>query len=269
MATLPAVDTAAFLGCTQIDDRRWRLPVVPGVCSGYGTLFGGCALGVAALAMQAAARRPLVWATAQFVAQSPIGETVDFEVVLPAAGRAMTQARVVGRVDGREIIVVSGALGARDLDETGMWATPVDVAPPDACPPRVPRFDGESVASRLDMRLALGRPDHDHGDPTRNGRSALWARVPGGLELDAAWLAVLGDFVPFGTWQSLRTPVNVSSLDNTMRYVDVRPTPWVLCDIRVAAVHRGIAHGEVYLWSSDGHLLAVASQTTQIHRRGR
>ena len=38
-------------------------------------------------------------------------------------------------------------------------------------------------------------------------------------------------------------------------------TPWVLADLRVDELSEGVGHGTVHLWSADGDLLAVASQT--------
>ena len=54
------------------------------------------------------------------------------------------------------------------------------------------------------------------------------------------------------------------SLDNTLRVVQLRPTEWVLCDIRMHAVVDGYAQGVAFLWSEDGNLLATASQSMSI-----
>ena len=68
----------------------------------------------------------------------------------------------------------------------------------------------------------------------RTARSALWARLPDVLEMSAATLAILGDYVPFGIGQALGMQAGGNSLDNTLRMGTLVPTAWVLLDIRVA-----------------------------------
>ena len=36
-------------------------------------------------------------------------------------------------------------------------------------------------------------------------------------------------------------------------------------DVRIDGIHDGFGHGDVYLWSSDGTLLATASQSAVLH----
>lgn len=136
-----------------------------------------------------------------------------------------------------------------------------DVPGPDECGVRTHRFEHESVASRMEQRLAVGRPlDELDGTPS-NGNCALWARMPEVLDMSGAALAILGDFVPFGIGQALGLAAGGNSLDNTFRVARLEPTDWVLLDIRVLAVHGGFGHGAVLLWSESGQLLAIASQS--------
>ena len=115
------------------------------------------------------------------------------------------------------------------------------------------------------MRLARGRDIDDlDGTPTPDGRSALWARMPGIDEMSASSLAILGDWVPFGVSQALGARAGGNSLDNSLRVVKLVPTDWVLLDIRIHAIHDGFAHGVVYQWAEDGSLLATASQSVKV-----
>ena len=87
--------------------------------------------------------------------------------------------------------------------------------------------------TRLDMRLAKGRQWDDlDGHPVTDGHSALWVRLPGrndsAIEMSAAALAILGDYVPFGISQSQGVWWPSNSLDNTIRIVRLVPTEWVL-----------------------------------------
>lgn len=276
--------SAGFVGLGGGNGAPWTLSVHPDVCSGYGTLFGGVALGAAIAAVEHATGRPLVWATGQFVTNAVPGERVTFDVDITVSGRRTSQARVRGHVDGREVISVFSAcgepeLGDAALPESNRWVDPPDVPDPDACPPRRMPHAGPSIGHRLEQRLALGRVQPTD-PPLSNGRAAIWSRSPDGVPLDTVMLAVLGDFVPFGAGQNLQTTVTGVSLDNTLRVVtppghgtsgSSGPPPggdeWCLLDIRIDAVAHGYAHGHVYLWSQDRTLLATATQTAQLRSR--
>ena len=54
------------------------------------------------------------------------------------------------------------------------------------------------------------------------------------------------------------------SLDNTLRMVQLEPTEWVLCDIRIQALVDGYGQGCATLWSQSGSLLATASQSMSV-----
>ena len=98
--------------------------------------------------------------------------------------------------------------------------------------------------TRFDMRLALGTPwDRFDGTPLHDGRSALWVRMPD-VDMSAAALAILGDYVPFGISQSQGRWMPSNSLDNTIRVQRLVPTEWVLCDVRIDGIHDGFGHGD-------------------------
>jgi acyl-CoA thioesterase II len=257
------MDARTFLGLeSDGTPTGFRLPVVPGITAGGGFLFGGCGLGAAIVALEEVTGRPVVWATAQYLSYARPGRVVEYEVTIGAAGHSITQARAVGRSEGTEILTVNAALGHRDFEGAGEWATMPVVPGPDECKIRTHRFEHESVASRMEQRLAVGRPIEDLDGTQSDGSCALWARMPEVLEMSGAALAVLGDFVPFGIGQSLGLPASGNSLDNTLRVARLEPTDWVLLDIRVLAVANGFGHGAVLIWSQTGTLLAIASQST-------
>ena len=234
-----------------------------GLCSGFGALFGGVALGSAIEVLERVTGRPLVWATAQYLefAQPPSVVALDANEVV--RGHSVSQARVLGRVDGSEIFTVLAALGRRESPWSGEWAIRPDVPPPgDSRPRPLPPHQVGTIGERLEMRLANATPMEELDGTPGDGRSALWVRLPAELEATAAALAILGDYVPFGIGQALGRPTRSNSIDNTLRMVTVHPTEWVLADIRVQAVNAGFGHGVVHLWAEDGTLLATASQST-------
>lgn len=259
---------SSFFGLEPIDDGRWRMPVVRGLCSGMGALFGGCALGASIEILEHMTERPLVWATAQYLEFARPPAVVELEATEVVHGHASSQARVLANVDGREIFTVIAALGRRDLPWEGEWAAHPDVPPPAECPPRpMPARMAGTIAERLDMRIANARTVEElDGTPLEDGRSALWVHLPDGLEATGAALAIVADYVPMGIGQALGRQISGNSLDNTLRMVRLHPTEWVLCDVRVQAVAGGFGHGVVHLWSEDGTLLATASQSVTVRQ---
>ena len=259
------MDTLDFFGLVASDDpRRWQLPVVPGLCSGFGALFGGAALGAAIEVLERLTGRPLVWASAQYLAFARPPDVVELEATEVTRGHRSSQARVLARVDGREIFTVLAALGRRELAWSGSWAVRPDVPSVAASPRRALTLSqGETIGGRLDMRAANARPPEALDGTPGDGRSALWARLPA-IPATASALAIVADYVPFGIGQALGRRASSNSLDNTLRMVrpsDVHPTEWVLADVRIQAVADGFGHGVVHLWAEDGTLLATASQS--------
>ena len=257
------VDVGEFLGLEATHNpHRWYLSVAPGLATLGKFLFGGAGLGASILALERTTERPVVWATAQYLSYAMIGEIVDLDVTIPAAGRNTAQARVVGRVGDREILTVNAALGERELDRTGQWTEMPDVPAPDDCEIRESTGGGgSSIMSRIESRLAVGQQwDQLNGEPAEDGRAAMWVRLRD-VDPSAASLAVLGDYVPWGISQAFGSWTRSNSLDNTLRVIQVVPTDWVLLDVRIQAVHHGFGHGDVYQWSSDGTLMGIASQS--------
>ncbi|MCU1366055.1 MAG: hypothetical protein JWN39_1694 [Ilumatobacteraceae bacterium] len=258
------MDSRAFLDLRPSHNPyRWSLPVIPSLTTGGGFLFGGCALAAAISALEQTSGRECVWATAQYLSYSKPDEVMDIDVTIAVDGHQITQARAVGHVGNREILTVNAALGHRDVAFSGQWEQMPDVPPPDKCATREWRFPASgTINERLEQRMVKGRRldtlDGSHGD----GRTRLWARIPEVLDgVDAAALAILGDFVPMAVGQALGIRGGGNSLDNTLRVAKLVPTEWVLLDIRVHAVERGFGHGLVQMFAQDGTLLATASQS--------
>jgi acyl-CoA thioesterase II len=258
------MDGVAFFGLEQDEDpTHWRMEVTRSLTSGTGALFGGCGLGAAVEVMERVTQRPCVWATAQFLSYAPESSVVEFDVLEEVRGHQISQARVIAHVGDKEILTMLGACGTRPLDLAGQWATRPDVPPPDDCPPR-PMMDHHEgrISSRLDARLADARPFTDFPGPEGSGNASLWVRVPEMLDMSAAALAIIGDFVPFGIGQALGQRAGGNSLDNTLRVAHRVPAEWVLADVRVHAIADGFGHGLVHLWAEDGTLLGTGSQST-------
>lgn len=260
------MDAVTFFGLERVDDTHWRMPVVQGLISGTGALFGGCGLGAAIEIIERTTGRPCVWATAQYLSFARPPSVLELDVTEVVRGRKISQARVTAHVGDTEILTVLGAFGHRpEVPLDGQWAAMPQVAPPAECPPRpMMQHQQGTIADRLDTRLASARPHWELPGPPGSGSSALWIRLPELLEMSAAALAIIGDFVPFGISQALGQRAGGQSLDNTLRVASRVQTDWVLADVRVHAVHDGFGHGLVHLWTPGGTLLGTASQSTRV-----
>ncbi len=266
------MNTLEFLGMRALDGEKlhWELDVEPGLTTPGDFLFGGCGLAAGIVSMEEASGRPTVWATAQYLSYAPTHSHMELEVVLAVVGKRTAQARSVGHVGDKEILTVNAALGTHSGVFSGVWVEePPAVDRPENCPDRGP-FGGpisESIFDKIDTRQALGRSFQElmTGEPMAGpARSAIWARLPGHLEPEAASLAIFGDLVGGAVSQIIGRPTHGTSLDNTLRVVELSPTDWVLCDIYIDAMSGGYAQGRAHLWSEEGRLLATASQSMSI-----
>ena len=259
------MDAATFFGLERVPGKptTWCMEVVPGLTSGTGALFGGCGLGAAIEVMEQLTGRPCVWATAQYLSFAHPPSVVELDALEVVRGHRISQACVIAHVGDTEILTVLGALGRRPLDLEGQWSTRPHVLGPAESPPRemMARHEGR-IASRLDARLASGRAPSEFPGRVGTGNAALWVRLPEVLDMSAAALAIIGDFVPFGISQALGERAGGNSLDNTLRIAHRVPTEWVLADVRIHAIADGFGHGLVHLWAEDGTLLGTASQST-------
>ena len=259
-----------FIAPTPTDDpKRFRLDVTPQLCVGPPDsqfLFGGAGLAAGLAAIETVTGRPTVWAAAQYLAFSRPGTTLTLDVVVPIHGKYTSQARVTARDGDTEIITVNAALGARPGLPEAQWAQMPAVAAAADCPPMqynwVRRED--DVNSHFDQRIAAGRfgEARRDGGPSPDGVSRIWVRPRDpAMPIDRIMLAVIADFLPSGVGNALGIQAGGNSLDNTIRFLRIVPTAWVLADIRIHAAAQGFVHGRVHLFAEDGTLMATASQS--------
>jgi acyl-CoA thioesterase len=245
--------------------HRWYLPVTDEVVVGHRVqafLFGGAGMAAAVRAMERTCGRPAIWATAQYLSFARLGQVVDLDVWVPSSGRYTTQARVIGHVDDHAIITVNAALGERPGEIVGQWLPAPAVPPPEDCEP-VDDGPGEvkGVRQRFEVRRAAGRYRSDDISGQGDGRLVLWFRPLDGHPIDAAVLAIVADYVSVAISDAIGEPAGATSLDNTIRFARIVPTDWLLAEIQIEAVQKGLAHGSMRLFAQDGTLMAIASQS--------
>lgn len=247
--------------------HRWYLPVTQDISVGLPErrfMFGGVGLAAAIQAMQNTCGRPVIWATAHYLSFARPGSIVDLDVWVPVHGKQTSQANVLEHIEDDKIITVHAALGERDSVYDDQWVDMPDVPSPGDCPAVRGWREGEdSLQRRFDVRLAYGRyPDGTRPEGrSDDGRLRFWMRSNEGLVADAMLLAVMADYVSVGIGHSLGGFFGGNSLDNTIRYGRIEPVEWTLCDLRIEAVHQGIVHGAMHLFSERGTLMASASQS--------
>ncbi|GMU78407.1 MAG: hypothetical protein AMXMBFR46_12020 [Acidimicrobiia bacterium] len=230
------------------------------VVTSAGALHGGCGFGAAVDAMVASSGRPLVWATAQFVAHAAAGSVLDLGVDLVVQGHRVTQARARLAHGDHEVLTAVGTFGTRDFAVERTWVGPPETPAPLECPQR--ERGREVLLDAWQARVARGRLPEDLDGRPGSGRSASWYRLPEGRRtVTAGDLAVLGDFLILDLSDALGFPVTGNSLDNTLRVGTPAASEWVLVDAQVSLVARGFGSVQAQLWSDDGALLGIASQT--------
>jgi acyl-CoA thioesterase-2 len=247
--------------------HRWYLPIEHRVTVGHPDnrfMFGGIGLAAGVSALEQTCKRPVIWATAHYLSYARLGQVLDIDVWEPVQGKTVTQARVVGHVDDNEVLTVNAALGVRPGALDDQWPQAPAAPKPEDCPERPHHaFESNSVHDRLEIRVASGRFGADPliGERDPDGRMMLWIRPREDYPIDAHMLALFGDYLPSCLSNAIGKPVGVTSLDNTIRFGEITPTDWVLCEARISRAHGGFAHGAMHMFSRDGRLMATASQS--------
>jgi len=261
-----AQDQASFLGL-QATERpdRWRLELEPRHLNPGSTLYGGTGIAAAACTMEAVTGQPLLWTTTRFLDTAQLGEVLEVEVRVDAAGSRTSQVGVQGRRGDDVVFDAIGACGVgHDEGTTDQWLVMPDAAPPEECEPVPSLVELEGTfLDTLDRRVAFGRFPGPGGAPGE-ARIGLWTRVKDTDSTTSAMLAWLADCMPLGVAAAMgRIPFG-TSLDNTLRLGARTNSEWLLADIRPKTASRGYAYGDVDLWAQDGTLLATGSQTAII-----
>ena len=260
------------LGGTD-DPTRFELAVRPALCTPFGFLYGGSGIAASVEASERATGRAVQWITTQFLGSPTPEMTVRLDVNVAVTGRMTTQTQVTGSVDGpdgRDVVFVSlCAHNVRPSGDADAFATVPTVPPPSDCPDFADFFDTGGAPSFFDhfeRRIAAGRLGPDADGVPQTGLLALWCRLDGTPVAGAATQGFVADLGPLAVCASLGIAPGGTSLDNTIRVVDPRPTEWTLIEIAADGFHRSVGHSTARIWGEDGHLLGLAQQSAIIRR---
>lgn len=245
----------AWLGLERHGEGRWSFELTPPLTRFDGKLYGGTGIAVSVATMEAESGRGAVYNTVQFVGSADTGDRIDCHVETMASGRRTTQLRLTATVGDRVVLAAIGATGeARAGVLSAQFGEMPDVPLPDESDtwnPKVPfpiNLDVESWLTACELRDVPG-PRH-----------LLWARMRG-MSLTRASLGFLADMVPSAVVRAAGHQGGGTSLDNAMRFGPDPEAEWMLIDFDPYLVSGGYAHGAARLWSNEGTLLGVASQT--------
>jgi acyl-CoA thioesterase len=244
--------------------QRCHFQLVPGVARHDGTLYGGTAIAVSVAAMEAASGRPALWVTTQYVATAQQGDVVECTTELLANGRNISQVQVTGRLGSQVLFVSLGSTAIpREGGIEGQFQSPPAMSLPE---------DSQTMllgAPGGGFRGFLAQVEYREARPLGSERDApplaMWARLKSGGPFTPAGVAFVADMVPGAIARSVGMVGGGTSLDNSLRFgAIVGDDEWVLLDLRAHMAAGAHAHGSVFVWSRQGHLLAVGGQSANM-----
>ena len=238
------------------DGRHARFVVAPSPRPD-GAMYGGAGIAAAVMAIEAAADRPVLWATTQFVKAPTSGQTVHLEVVVLADGGRTAQLSVTATADGEVAFITLGSAGlARPSGLHGQYAAMPCVSDTD----RGPWAGNSPWGDRSPVHYTEAELLGDH----TFGHVALWAGRRDGAPFTAAALAYVADMVPVAVARAAGRLGAGASLDNSLRFGDIGAHDRVLLELAGDFAHGGYGHGSLRVWAPDGTLLATGGQTTNM-----
>lgn len=245
--------------------NRCCFELTPRIGRHDGTLYGGAAIAVSVVAMEAASNRPALWVTTQFVSTAQQGDTIECTAEVLANGRNISQVQVTGRLGERILFVSLGSTATPRADGMeGQFQTMPAMTAPDESPTVLfgdPKgFRG--FLSQVEYREAKMKDGAEGGPPL-----ALWARLSDGKPMTRAAISFVADMVPGGIAREANMIGGGISLDNSLRFGALpSDVEWVLLEMRAHMASGAHAHGSVAVWSPEGDLLAVGGQSANMAR---
>ncbi|MEY2450897.1 MAG: hypothetical protein QOD92_471 [Acidimicrobiaceae bacterium] len=249
-----------WLGLEHRAEGAWSFELTEPLSRFDGKFYGGTGIAVTTALLEAETERSALWATVQFAGSAQVGDRIDCRVEVLARGRRTTQVRMTASVGDRVMLAAIGATGdPRTGEVNAQFGTMPDVGSPDDASPWRPNvpfpvdFDRPSWLQLAELREVR----------TAERPHALWARLRDRPQTRAS-LGFLADMVPSAVVQAAGRPGAGTSLDNAMRFGPEPATDWILVDFDPYFMAGGYAHGAARIWSTDGTLLAIASQSATL-----
>ncbi len=248
-----------FWRAEEVGDAQFSYSPPPAVCVGpedHQFYMGGAAMATHIDVLERYFDKPLYWATTHFLNHGMLGEDMQINVEAVSGGRSVVQAMLEMKRGDTVLHRTLAALGAREGEPDRAFVSMPEVAPPDKCPEKTPDLfaNDKNLIGRFERKTAFE-------DPVA-GTEHMWIRAHFEPTIDAAYLALVSDFF-LGAHERTRRG---TSLDNTFRLINTKPTEWILMVTQMSSFTRGAAQGNAHLFAEDGTLLATSSQTGLLPR---
>lgn len=266
--TLPREDDLRLIPL-EIDEggARCRYLLQPPLLRHDGAIYGGTAIAASMMAMEAATQRDVLWVTTQFVAPAPNGRVIEMQTDVLASGKRTGQVRVTATIDGDVMYASLGSVGIpRENGLVGQFERMPVVTPPSDSAPRMhgpPRAETPTEPGWA-RECEYLVPDIISTERGGDGTMAMWTRLRSGRPMSPAQIAFAADMVPVAIARGAGRMGAGTSLDNSMRFASVADTGWVLLELQGNMASGGYGHGIVRVWTEDGKLVAVGSQTASM-----
>ncbi len=226
-------------------------------------LYGGSGFAACVAAMEQFTGLPTIFASAQFTGKGRSGDVISVSPEYISGGNSIKQCRLRAEIGDAPFATLLGATGARDDDTTHRGVEAPHVLQPHQCEERsVARQISSNLNALFEFRLAGGQlPDRRDWTGTVGQDTAFWIRKRSGKPLSRLDLPVIADLAAMALPSALGKPASGNSLDNNIRFVREADCEWVLSCTQVASVQHGLTHIGTNIFSQDGSILAVASQS--------
>jgi acyl-CoA thioesterase len=264
--TLPRQDDLALIPVDfDADGRRGSFLLEPPLLRHDGTMYGGTAIAASVMAMEAATQRDVLWVTTQFVAPAPNSNRIDVSCETLASGKRTAQCRITGTLDGEVMFASLGSTGLpKDGGLAGQFERMPVVSSPDEAEVMIPGPPGDVESPdeptfRRSCEYRTAEISSSEREPS--GTIAMWSRFKDSRPMTPAGIAFCADMVPVAIARAAGTMGAGMSLDNSLRFGEITETEWVLLELQGNMATGGYGHGTVRVWSEDGHLLAIGSQS--------
>lgn len=241
------------------NQATYALSALEPACVGSGDhhfFMGGAGMAAAIHALEDWTGKPLLWSTVQFITHGMRGDDLVLRLKQVGGGRRIVQTRAQ-LYRGEELLQqMVAALGARECEQDQQLAKMPNVAAPEDCPPKADDAfqQNGNLIDQFERRTAREAPE--------SGLEWMWIRPKFETAIDASLLSLISDFF-LGAHPRTRRG---TSLDNTFRLYSTTQTNWILSCTELSGFVRGAVHGHQKLFSQDGTLLSISSQTGLLPR---
>ena len=251
-----------FLRLEKCTDNHFKLKVEARISTAGNFLYGGSALAASIEAAETQTGNPIIWISNQYLTYSSPGDELDLKISYGAVGNSITQLQLQGSVEDRVVFIAQGGFGSKKEGASyGFKQSPMPCVRPPEDSSAYSMYENKLIAQDHIYQHIELRKTHPINKETSPTQMLLWARIPDYCSSNASYLALVGDCIP-GTMLTILNRLSAGiSLDNSLRVIKPVVSDWVLLEVNVDGIFNGIGHASCNIWSQNGELSAVATQS--------